>query len=156
VPDLLQTAEYALSLAGADPGLPGDADRVRAVDALQARRQRFSDGTRRLTVVIAAAAPGGPVRMGACLSFCRSMTWLEVEMSVNADTLTRVTAVLAALAVTAVAAMISYEHTGPAAAPAPAGPGPQPSARHHRHTSGTMPKPASPRAAQARQPVTRP
>jgi len=32
-------------------------------------------------------------------------------MSVNADTLTRVTAVLAALAVTAVAAMISYEHT---------------------------------------------
>jgi len=32
-------------------------------------------------------------------------------MSFNADTLTRVTAVLAAVAVTAVAAMISYEHT---------------------------------------------
>jgi hypothetical protein len=32
-------------------------------------------------------------------------------MSVNADTLTRMTAVLAAVAVTAVAAMISYEHT---------------------------------------------
>jgi hypothetical protein len=39
------------------------------------------------------------------------MIWLEVEMSFNADTLTRVTAVLAAVAVTAVAAMISYEHT---------------------------------------------
>jgi transcriptional regulator with XRE-family HTH domain len=56
VPDLLQTPQYARSLAEADPSLPEDSDRTRAVEALAARQQAFWNSTQLLTVVITEAA----------------------------------------------------------------------------------------------------
>jgi transcriptional regulator with XRE-family HTH domain len=56
VPALLQTPQYARSLAEADPGRPEDSDHARAIEALLARQQAFWDGSQMLTVVIAEAA----------------------------------------------------------------------------------------------------
>jgi transcriptional regulator with XRE-family HTH domain len=56
IPALLQTPQYARSLAEADPGRPEDSDHARAIEALLARQQAFRDGSQMLTVVIAEAA----------------------------------------------------------------------------------------------------
>jgi transcriptional regulator with XRE-family HTH domain len=72
VPDLLQTPEYALAAAAADPGLRADEQRARAVDA-KLTRQRVILGERRpkLGVVLAEGAlhqaVGGPRVMRAQL-----------------------------------------------------------------------------------------
>jgi transcriptional regulator with XRE-family HTH domain len=78
VPDLLQTAEYALSLAAADLSLPEASDRTRHVEALLARQQAFRDGIQILTVVVTEAAllqvVGGRAVMRAQLAHLANLT----------------------------------------------------------------------------------
>jgi transcriptional regulator with XRE-family HTH domain len=78
VPDLLQTAEYALALAEADLSLPEASDRTRNVEAQLARQQAFRDGAQALTVVITEAAllqvVGGRSVMRAQLTHLANLT----------------------------------------------------------------------------------